>query len=133
MTVSLKHVSIQTSIGTVEGFFDAYRRLDIDEMMRYCNPKGRIRIVPLREEGEGEIQTAGRKLWSGMMERFPDLTNTVDFVFSDLDGHVCAEVVMSGAKCKDGEHFEVSHAFIFEVSEDGRIQKIRDYWDNSTE
>ncbi|MGO8807655.1 MAG: nuclear transport factor 2 family protein [Candidatus Bathyarchaeia archaeon] len=140
MTVLSRHVSGQTSVGAVEGFFDALRRHNIDDMMRYCNPKGRIRMVPLGREGEGEIQTVGRKLWGNMIDAFPNLTNSVDFIFSDLDGHVCAEVMISGTQSKDfwgiknvGLSSEISHAFLFEVGEDGRIQKISDYWDRATE
>jgi len=74
-----------------------------------------------------------------MIDAFPDLTNSVDFIFSDLDGHVFAEVPISGTQNKDfggiknqGRCYEVSHAFLFQVGEDGRIQKISDYWDNIT-
>ena len=140
MTVLSRRVSSQTSIGAVEGFFDAFRRHNVKDMMRYCNPKGRCHLVPLAGEGEGEIQTVGRKLWCNMIESFPDLSNSVDFIFSDLDGHVSAEVTIKGTQSKDfdgiknqGRCHGISHAFIFEVGEDGRIQKISDYWDNVSE
>ena len=106
MTVSLRHVSSQ-SIGAVDGFFDAYRRRNIDEVMKYCHPKGRISIVPLGTEGEEEIQTLGQIQWSSIIDRFPDLTNTVDFIFSDLQGNVCAEVIISGTQCEDDKRMEV--------------------------
>jgi len=138
-TVLSRHVSSQTSIGAVEGFFDAFRRRSVDDMMGYCNPKGFVQILALGREGEGEIQTAGRKLWGNMIVAFPDLSNSVDFIFSDLDGHVCAEVAISGTQSKDfdgiknqGRCYGIPHAFIFEVGEDGRIQRISDYWDNAT-
>jgi hypothetical protein len=74
-------------------------------------------MVPLGREGEGEIQTAGRKLWGNMIDAFPNLTNSVDFIFSDLDGHVCAEVTIAGTQSKDfwgiknlGMSTEISHA-----------------------
>ncbi len=140
MTLLSKHVSSQTSVGAVEGFFDAYRRRNVDDMLRYCNPKGRIQMVPLVGEGEGEIQTAGRKMWTNLIDAFPDLSNEVKSIFSDLDGHVCAEIMLSGTQSKDfggvknqGNYTMLSCAFIFEVGEDGRIQKIAAYWDNATE
>ena len=106
MPVSLRHVRSQ-SIGAVDGFFDAYRRRNIDDVMKYCHPKGRISIVPLGTEGEEEIQTLGQIQWSSIIDRFPDLTNTVDFIFSDLQGNVCAEVIISGTQCEDDKRLEV--------------------------
>jgi hypothetical protein len=130
MAVSLRHVSSQTSIGAVEGFFDAYRKRNLGDMMRYCNPKGQIRLVSLGREGE--IQFTGKEVWRTLMEKYPDLTNTVGFIFSDLDGHVSAEVVFSGTSLGKSKQ-TWSHAVIFEVSDDGRIQKIRDYGDKLIE
>jgi hypothetical protein len=49
-----------TSIDTVEGFLDAYRKRDLDKMVAHCNPEGELRYVPLGNQGEGKIGTTGR-------------------------------------------------------------------------
>jgi hypothetical protein len=135
----LKHLSTQTSIGAVEAFFSAYRNHDIDGMLRNCNLNGQTNLVPLGDRGQGTIKEVGGKLWSELINAFPDLSNEVTSIFADLDGHVSAEAIVGGTQQKDfdvvknqGLHFQIEQSFIFQVGADGLIQKIDCYWDNAT-
>ena len=134
-----KHATVDkaASINTVEGFFDAYRKQDIDKMVAHCNPEGELRYVPLGQQGEGKIGTSGRAIWSGLFDAAPDLTNRVESIFADTEDNVCAEVVLSGILAKEfagmlspKRYYVLPHAFIFKVGgEETRIQRIVAYWD----
>ena len=139
MALVSKHLSMQTSIGAVEAFFEAFRRHDIKGMLTHCNPNGQVSIAPMGDDGKGQIKTVGQKFWSELTEAFPNLSNEITTVFADLDGHVCAEVVVAGTQQEDfgtiknqGLHFQLDQSFVFDVGFDGLIQKIDCYWDNAT-
>ena len=107
-------------------------------MIRYCNPVGQVRMVPLGSQGQGPIGTLGRRFWQGLTDAIPDLTNEITLIFADLDGHVCAEVVMRGTRQRDFDNIQdlasrylVDYSFVFDVGSDGLIQKVDCYWDNS--
>jgi hypothetical protein len=126
-----------TSIDTVEGFLDAYRKRDLDKMVAHCNPEGELRYVPLGNQGEGKIGTTGSAVWSGLFDAVPDLTNREESISADTEGNVCAEVVLSGTLAKEfagmrspDRYYVLPHAFIFKVGgEETRIQRIVAYWD----
>jgi hypothetical protein len=125
------------SINTAEGFFNAYRKRDLDKMVAHCNPKGELRYVPLGNQGEGMIGTTGRSVWSGLFDAVPNLTNRLESIFADTEGNVCAEVVLSGTLAKEfagmktpNHYYVLPHAFILKVGgEETRIQGIVAYWD----
>jgi hypothetical protein len=125
------------SINTVEGFFEAYRKRDLDKMMARCNPDGELRYVPLGNKGEGKIGTTGRTIWNGLFDAVPDLTNREESIFADTEGNVCAEVVLSGTLAKEfagmmtpNFYYVLPHAFVFKVAgEEALIQRIVAYWD----
>ncbi len=126
-----KHAIVDkaTSINTAEGFFDAYRKRDVDKMVAHCNPEGQFRYVPLGNQGEGKIGTTGRTVWSGLIDAVPDLTNREETIFADTEGNVCAEVVLSGTLAKvfasmlsPNRYYVLPHAFILKVGgEETRI------------
>ena len=91
-----KHAMVdkQTSIHTAEGFFNAYRKRDLDKMVAQCNPEGEFQYVPLGNQGEGKIGTTGRTIWDGLFDAVPDLTNREESIFANTEGNVCAEVVL---------------------------------------
>jgi ketosteroid isomerase-like protein len=125
------------TINPVEGFFDAYRKRDLDKMMARCNPDGELRYVPLGNQGEGKIGTTGRAIWNGLFDAVPDLTNREESIFADTEGNVCAEVVLSGTLAKEfagmmtpNSYYVLPHAFVFKVAgEEALIQRIVAYWD----
>lgn len=137
--MEIKHATVEkaASINIVEGFFDAYRKQDLDKMVAHCNPEGELRYVPLGNQGEGKIGTSGRTIWTGLFDAAPDLTNRVESIFADTEGNVCAEVVLSGTLAKafagmmsPNRYYTLPHAFIFKVGgEETRIQRIVAYWD----
>ena len=95
-----KHAIVDkaASIHIAEGFFDAYRKRDLDKVAQ-CNPEGELRYVPLGNQGEGKIGTTGRTVWSGLFDAVPDLTNREESIFADTEGN--AEVVLSGTLAKE--------------------------------
>ena len=125
------------AINTVEGFLDAYRKRDLDKMVAYCNPDGELWYVPLGNQAKGKIGATGRTVWTGLFDAAPDLTNRVESIFSDTEGNVCAEVVLSGTLAKEfagmmtlNRYYVLPHAFVFKVGgEDSQIQRIVAYWD----
>jgi hypothetical protein len=86
-----KHAIVDkaASINTVERFFDAYRKRDLDRMVAHCNPEGELRYVPLGNQGIDKIGTTGRTIWSGLFYAVPDLTNRMESIFADIEGNVC--------------------------------------------
>lgn len=134
-----KHAIVDkaASINTVERFFDAYRKRDLDRMVAHCNPEGELRYVPLGNQGIGKIGTTGRTIWSGIFYAVPDLTNRMESIFADTEGNVCAEVVVSGTLAKEfagmlspNRYYALPQAIIFKVGgEETRIQRIVAYWD----
>ena len=129
----------------VSSFFDAYRSHDVERMADLCDEMARFRSLPFEVwrrqrviRGDGKARTIGKILWTGLIESFPDLTNTVTKLISDNDGNVAAEVVISGTQAKhwssvrsQGRSFQSPHLFVFHVNADGKIDNIRSYSDNA--
>jgi SnoaL-like domain len=134
-----KHAVVDeaASIDTAKGFFNAYRKRDLDKMVAQCNPEGELRYVPLGTQGGGKIGNTGMTVWSGLFDAVPDLTNRVESIFADTEGNVCTEVVLSGTLAKEfagmrspGRYYVLPHAFILKVGgEETRIERIVAYWD----
>lgn len=128
----------------VAEFFDAYRAQDIETMTDLCADVAEFDYPPFESWGKqrvirgyGKVGTVGKVLWTGLVVNFPDLTNTVHNIVSDGDGNVAVEVTIGGTQSGDwgpitskGQAFAVPHLFLFHVS-DGRIDKIKAYWDNA--
>jgi hypothetical protein len=55
------------SIHTAEGFFNAYRKRDLDKMVAHCNPE-ELRHVPLGNQVEGKIDKTSRIIWGGLFD-----------------------------------------------------------------
>jgi hypothetical protein len=134
-----KHAVVDeaASIDAAKGFFNAYRKRNLDKMVAQCNPEGELRYVPLGTQGEGKIGNTGMTVWSGLFDAVPDLTNRVESIFADTEGNVCTEVVLSGTLAKEfagmrspGRYYVLPHAFILKVGgEETRIERIVAYWD----
>jgi steroid delta-isomerase-like uncharacterized protein len=130
---------------TVVYFFDAYRRQDVEAMADVCADNADFRYVPaevMRKQrvvrGDGKVRGIGKTWWSSLIDAFPDLTNTVDWIGHDNDGNVVAEVTISGTQAKafgtlanSGRHYDLPHLFFFHVNREGLIDDIVAYWDSA--
>lgn len=119
-------------------FFASYDAHQVEKMVASCSEDARLRYVPMGSEGEGPARDLGKSIWSGLIGAFPDLRVTVQSLFDD-GRHVAAEVVIGGTQRKDflqipsqGRHYELPHAFLLEVNDQGQISAITAYWDNAS-
>jgi ketosteroid isomerase-like protein len=139
-------LAVRTPAQTVQAFFDAYRRHEVDEMTDLCTSNADFSYVPVEiwgrqrvVRGDGKVATIGKPLWTGLIAEFPDLTNTVHTVAANDDGDVVAEVDIGGtqqlawALAKPaGKHYLEPHLFIFHVGEDLLIDAVTAYWDDAS-
>lgn len=131
-------MSTSTAIRSTEiarSFFEAYNRHDVDKMVQVCSESAELRYIPMEKQGQGRAREVGKKIWSGLIDPFPDLHVTPSFIFGD-ERNAAAEVTIGGTQRKDfldipnqGKHYELPHAFILAI-DDGLISSIRCYWDN---
>ncbi len=127
-----------TATTTVQQFFDAYRRHDVDRMVALRTPEANFRYVPMGEGGQGRVRGTGDAFWRALIGAFPDLTNEVQWTTEDNAGNVFSRVVISGTQATDlgeiknkGRRFTLEHLFICHVNRDGKIDEITAYWDNA--
>ncbi|TCK27619.1 nuclear transport factor 2 family protein [Pseudonocardia endophytica] len=128
----------------VTRFFGAYRDHDVEAMVALCAETASLEYVPFELwgrqrvlRGAGTVATVGKPLWVGLIQAFPDLSNTVRSVTADGHGNVAAEVVIGGTQARpwgtignQGRSFSEPHAFVFHVT-DGLIDHIAAYWDGA--
>lgn len=122
---------------TTQRFFDRYRRRDVDGMLALFAPGGTIHYYPAGLAGPAP--EAGRGIWSGLIDVFPDLSNAITGLYPSADGRtVTAEVVISGTQAKDGfgipnlsRRYDLPHVFIVHGDETGAIEDMKAYWDNA--
>jgi hypothetical protein len=82
----------------------------------------------------------GRKIWAGLIDGFPDLTNEVTAVHVGDEGRtVTAEVTISGTQARDAfgienksRFFSLPHVFIVQTNDRCEITSMKAYWDNAT-
>lgn len=129
---------LKTALDIAQQFFSSYRNHDLDEMLACFSASGRIDYLPIGLEGPA--REAGRQVWEGLIEAFPNLTNQVTATYLEEDGHtVVVEVTISGTQASDafgirnkGRHFDLPHVFIIRTGDDQRITWMKAYWDNSS-
>ncbi|RTL65304.1 MAG: hypothetical protein EKK42_21920 [Pseudonocardiaceae bacterium] len=140
-------LAVRAPAQTVEAFFDAYRRHEVDEMVDLCTPNADFSYVPVEiwgrqrvVRGDGKVATIGKTLWTGLITSFPDLWNTVSSVRTGEEGGVVAvEVTIGGTQASAwanisarGGRFAEPHLFVFRMSGDGLIEGITAYWNNAS-
>lgn len=139
-------LAVRTPAQTVEAFFDAYHRHEVDEMVDLCTPNAGFSYVPVEiwgrqrvVRGEGKVATIGKTLWTGLITSFPDLWNTVSAVRTSDYGVVTAEVTIGGTQASAwanmsarGSSFAEPHLFVFRIDADGRIAGLTAYWNNAS-
>jgi ketosteroid isomerase-like protein len=130
----------------VTEFFDRYRAHDVDAMTDLCHINADFSYVPYEIwgkqrvlRGDGKVGTVGKALWTGLINSFPDLSNTVHTVAANDSGDVVVEVDISGTQqlawgfvAPAGRHYREPHLFVFHVGEDLLIDGIAAYWDNAS-
>jgi steroid delta-isomerase-like uncharacterized protein len=128
--------SRNSSIDVARSFFSAYNQHNVKQMLQYCSEDAELRYVPMGSKGQGRVREVGKQIWSGLIDAFPDLHVTPESLFGDPQ-NVAAEVVIGGTQRKDfldirsqGRHYELPHAFILRLDDQGLIRAITAYWDN---
>jgi SnoaL-like polyketide cyclase len=118
-------------------FMFAYQQRNVEKMLSFCNPDGEIYFVSLGESGRGKIGELGKAIWTGLIDAFPDITNTLDAAIAEGKNIVRCQVVISGTQAKDfagienkGKHFDSDHIFIFHVDRENKIDHIQITWDH---
>ena len=118
-------------------FMFAYQQRNVEKMLSFCNPEGEVHFVSLGESGRGKIGELGKAIWSGLIDAFPDITNTLDAAIAEDENSVRCQVMISGTQKKDfagienkGKHFDSDHIFIFHLDGDNVIQRIQIQWDH---
>ena len=119
-------------------FMFAYQQRSVDKMLSFCDPDGIIFFKPLGEAGKGKIMELGRQIWTGLIDCFPDIDNTVDAAIAEDGDAVRCQVVIRGTQSKDfadipnkGKHFDSDHIFIFHLNDTGKIDRIEIEWDHN--
>jgi ketosteroid isomerase-like protein len=135
-----------SAAGVVTEFFDRYRAHDVNGMTDLCSINADFSYVPVEMwgkqrvlRGDGKVATIGKPLWTGLINAFPDLTNTVHTVTANDEGDVVAEVDIAGTQQlawalikPAGQHYREPHLFIFHVGEDLLIDAVTAYWDDAS-
>jgi ketosteroid isomerase-like protein len=138
-------LSAQTAAGVVTGFFDAYRAHDVDGMTGLCSITCDFSYVPFEVwgkqrvlRGDGKVGTVGKVLWAGLINSFPNLSNTVHTIVANDEGDVVVEADIEGTQqlawgaiVPAGKHYCEPHLFVFHVGDDLLIDSITGYWDNA--
>jgi hypothetical protein len=118
-------------------FMFAYQQRDVEKMLSFCNPEGKVFFKPLGDSGKGKIYELGKGLWTSLIDSFPDLDNSVDAAIAEDGETIRCQVVIRGTQAKDfagiiskGKHFESDHIFIFRLNPAGKIINIEIEWDH---
>lgn len=118
-------------------FMFAYQQKNVEKMLSFCDSQGTIFFTPLGNAGKGTIGELGRQIWSGLIDSFPDIDNTVEAAIAEDGESVRCQVVISGTQAKDfagivskGKRFDSDHIFIFHLNPENKINDIRISWDH---
>ena len=144
-TTPEKQCTAQAAAQVVTDFFDRYRAHDVDGMTDLCGINAGFSYVPFEVwgkqrvlRGDGKVGTVGKTLWAGLINSFPDLSNTVHSVSANDDGDVVVEADIEGTQqlawgmaVSMGKHYSEPHLFVFHVGADLLIDSITAYWDNA--
>jgi len=136
----------ESAAGVVTEFFARYRAHDVHGMADLCGVNAGFSYVPVEVwgkqrvlRGDGKVGTVGKPLWTGLINAFPNLSNTVRTVTANDDGDVVAEVDIEGTQqlawgliTPVGQHYSEPHLFIFQVGEDLLIDSVTAYWNDAS-
>lgn len=139
-TTQKESIDALSKKGTCIEFFSAYQDMDVERMLGLCAIDGTITFEPLGDDGQGKIYELGKNIWTGLMQAFPDLDNTVKSQrFDEPTNSVSCLVVIFGKQEKEfagiaskGLRFDSEHIFIFKFDEQSKIKHITINWDHDT-
>jgi hypothetical protein len=136
--IKKESVTSLTRKGTCIEFFSAYQDHDYERMVSLCTTDATVDFTPLGDGGKGLVAELGKGLWSGLMDCFPDIDNTID-TFDITDSEISCKVVIFGTQAKDfagitskGLKFETDHIFIFKFNEEDQIVAIQITWNHES-
>lgn len=119
-------------------FLLAYQQRNVDRMLACCSLDGSIDFTPLGDQGKGKIHVLGKTIWTGLIDAFPDIDNTLDAAIAEGADQVRCQVLINGTQAKEfagipslGKRFDSDHIFVFRLGEDQKIQSISVNWDHS--
>lgn len=119
-------------------FMFAYQQRNVEKMLSFCDPEGVVFFEPLGKDGQGKIYELGKAIWSGLIESFPNLDNTLDAAVATDENTVQCQVIIRGTQSKDfadipnnGQSFDSDHIFIFRLGPDNKIQHIHINWNHA--
>lgn len=119
-------------------FMFAYQQRNVERMLSSCELDGEVNFIPMGDAGKGTIGELGKAIWSGLIDCFPDIDNTLDAAVAEDDNIVRCQVVIRGTQAKDfagiqskGQHFDSDHIFIFRLNEKNKITSIAVSWDHA--
>ena len=118
-------------------FMFAYQQRNVEKMLSFCDPDGTVFFEPLGKDGQGKIYELGKAIWTGLIESFPNLDNTLDAAAATDENTVQCQVIIRGTQSKDfadipneGQSFDSDHIFIFRLSSGNKIEHIHINWNH---
>ncbi|GAA3113098.1 ketosteroid isomerase-like protein [Kribbella aluminosa] len=145
MTMTTQARSASDNAAVVTEFFDRYRARDVHGMGDLCAINadfsypafemwGKQRVV----RGDGKVGTVGKAIWAGLIQAFPNLSNSVHSIEANDEGDVVVQVDIGGTQQLPwgfvrpaGRTYSEPHLFIFKVNQDGLIRSLTAYWNNA--
>jgi len=129
----------------VTEFFTRYRAHDVNAMTDLCAINAAFSYVPVELwgkqrvlRGDGTVGTIGKPLWTGLINSFPNLTNTVRTITASDVGDVVVEADIAGTQqlawgliAPAGKDYSEPHLFVFHVGADLLIDSITAYWNDA--
>ena len=136
MTITQQQQELSLKNACVSFMF-AYQQRNVEKMLSFCNPEGKVFFKPLGDAGKGKIGELGRDIWTSLIDCFPDIDNTVDAAIAEDGDAVRTQVVIRGTQDKDfagitskRKKFDSDHIFIFRLNNAGKIDRIEISWDH---
>jgi hypothetical protein len=118
-------------------FMFAYQQKSVSKMLSFCDTEGIVEFLPLGAAGKGKIHELGKAIWTGLIDAFPDIDNTLDAAIAEDENTVRCQVVIRGTQQRDfadivnkGAHFDSDHIFIFHLSDENKIDHITIEWNH---
>jgi hypothetical protein len=137
MEISTKQQREISFKNTAVRFMFSYQQRSVEKMLDLCELSGSVHFIPLGENGKGKIGELGKNIWTGLIDCFPDIDNTLDAAIAEDDSTIRCQVVIRGTQAKDfagitnkGLEFDSDHIFIFHQNEAGKIDNIQVEWDH---
>ncbi|MFZ1529692.1 MAG: hypothetical protein WAT19_13130 [Ferruginibacter sp.] len=119
-------------------FMFAYQQRNVEKMLSFCDAEGTVYFEPLGEGGRGKIYELGKAIWSGLIDSFPNIDNTLDAAVATGENMVRCQVVIRGQQSKDfaditnkGLTFDSDHIFIFRLNPSNKIEHIHINWNHA--